>query len=96
MTETGQGILIGTVFVFLACLVIPAFGILAALAASAVFGLALEWLVLRHLYNNRDGSPLTREAFELAVLQSTGIDCKVWLDENVYKKTTLPAAIRLI
>jgi predicted metalloprotease with PDZ domain len=52
--------------------------------------------VLRHLYNNRDGSPLTREAFELAVLQATGIDCTVWLDENVYKKTTLPAAIRLI
>ena len=52
--------------------------------------------VLRHLYNNRDGSPLTRLAFEEAVLQATGIDCKVWLDENVYKKTTLPAAIRLI
>jgi predicted metalloprotease with PDZ domain len=53
-------------------------------------------LVLRHLYENRDGSPLTRLAFETAVLEATGIDCKVWLDEHVYKKTTLPAAIRLI
>jgi hypothetical protein len=52
--------------------------------------------VLRHLYENRDGSPLTRLAFEDAVYQATGVDCKEWLDDNVYKKTTLPAAIRLI
>lgn len=52
--------------------------------------------VMRHLYENRDGSPLTRLAFEKAVLEATGIDCKVWLDDNVYKKSTLPAAIRLI
>jgi predicted metalloprotease with PDZ domain len=52
--------------------------------------------VLRHLYENRDGSPLTRLAFEKAVLEATGIDCSVWLDDHVYKKTTLPAAIRLI
>jgi hypothetical protein len=52
--------------------------------------------VLRHLYENRDGSPLTRLVLEEAVKKTTGIDCKVWLDEHVYKKTTLPAAIRLI
>ncbi|MEN8006082.1 MAG: M1 family aminopeptidase [Candidatus Krumholzibacteriota bacterium] len=52
--------------------------------------------VLRHLYENRDGSPLTRLAFETAVLEATGVDCSVWLDDYVYKKTTLPAAIRLI
>jgi len=52
--------------------------------------------VLRHLYEYRDGTPLTRLSFEAAVLEATGIDCKVWLDENVYRKTTLPAAIRLI
>ena len=40
MTETGQGILIGTVFVFLACLVIPAFGILAALVVLQVVAAA--------------------------------------------------------
>jgi len=53
-------------------------------------------LVLRHLYETRDGSPLTRLTLEKAVFDATGIDCKVWLDEHVYKKTTLPAAIRLI
>ncbi len=43
MTETGQGILIGTVFVFLACLVIPAFGILAALVVLQVVALGIGW-----------------------------------------------------
>ena len=52
--------------------------------------------VLRHLYENRDGTPLTRLTFQAAVQQATGIDCSVWLDDHVYKKTTLPAAIRLI
>ena len=52
--------------------------------------------VLRHLYENRDGTPLTRLKFQDAVQQATGIDCTVWLDDHVYKKTTLPAAIRLI
>lgn len=53
-------------------------------------------LVLRHLYENRDGSTLTRLTFQAAVLEATGIDCSVWLDDYVYKKSTLPAAIRLI
>ncbi len=53
-------------------------------------------LVLRHLFDSRDGSPLTRLAFEAAVYEATGIDCKTWLDNKVYKKTTLPAAVRLI
>ncbi len=52
--------------------------------------------VLRHLYENRDGSPLTRLAFETAVLEVTGLDCSVWLDEHVYTKSHLPTAIRLI
>jgi hypothetical protein len=52
--------------------------------------------VLRHLYENRDGSPLTRLAFETAVLEVAGIDCSVWLDEHVYTKSNLPTAIRLI
>ena len=53
-------------------------------------------LVLRHLYENRDGSPLTRLALEAAILEVTGVDCKAWLDDHVYKKSTLPTAIRLI
>lgn len=53
-------------------------------------------LVLRHLYENRDGSPLTRLAFEAAVLKTTGVDCRPWLDEKVYKKSTLPLTVRLI
>jgi len=53
-------------------------------------------LVLRHLYENRDGTTLTRLTFQAAVLEATGIDCSVWLDDYVYKKSTLPAAIRLI
>ncbi len=53
-------------------------------------------LVLRHLYENRDGTPLTRLSFEAAVHEATGIDCSVWLDDHVYKKSILPAAIRLI
>jgi predicted metalloprotease with PDZ domain len=53
-------------------------------------------LVLRHLYETRDGSPLTRLALEKAVLEATGIDCSVWLDNHVFKKSTLPTAIRLI
>jgi predicted metalloprotease with PDZ domain len=52
--------------------------------------------VLRYLYDNRDGSPLTRSAFELAVKNTTGVDCGEWLDDHVYKKTTLPAVIRVI
>jgi len=43
MTETGRGILIGTLFVFLACLVIPAFGILAALAVLQIVALGFGW-----------------------------------------------------
>jgi uncharacterized protein (DUF58 family) len=43
MTETGRGILIGTIFVFLACLVIPAFGILAALAVLQSVALGFGW-----------------------------------------------------
>ncbi len=53
-------------------------------------------LVLRHLYENRDGSPLTRRALEAAILEVTGVDCSTWLDDHVYKKSTLPTAIRLI
>jgi predicted metalloprotease with PDZ domain len=53
-------------------------------------------LVLRQLYQDRDGTPLTRASFEAAVLKATGIDCSVWLEDHVYKKSTLPAAIRLI
>ncbi len=53
-------------------------------------------LVLRHLYENRDGSPLTRLSLEAAILEVTGVDCSVWLDDHVYKKSTLPTAIRLI
>lgn len=43
MTETGQGVLIGTIFVFLACLVIPAFGILAALLVLQIVALGIGW-----------------------------------------------------
>ena len=53
-------------------------------------------LVLRHLYETRDGSPLTRLALENAILETTGVDCRAWLDSHVYKKTTLPTVIRLI
>lgn len=43
LTETGQGILIGTVFVLLTCLVIPAFGILAGLMVLQAVALGIGW-----------------------------------------------------
>jgi len=52
--------------------------------------------VLRYLYDNRDGTPLTRQSFVAAVQAVTGVDCNQWLNDNVYKKTTLPAVIRVI
>jgi predicted metalloprotease with PDZ domain len=46
--------------------------------------------VLRHLYDHRDGTPLTRASLEEAVHQVTGVDCADWLDAHVYGKTALP------
>jgi uncharacterized protein (DUF58 family) len=43
MTETGRGILWGTILVLLACFMIPAFGILAALIALQGVALGLGW-----------------------------------------------------
>ncbi len=53
-------------------------------------------LVLRHLYEVRDGSPLTRLGLEAAVLEATGVECTEWLEKHVYSKTILPMVERLI
>ena len=53
-------------------------------------------LVLRHLYETRDGEPLTRERLEATVKLVTGVDCGPWLDTYVYGKTTLPPIRRMI
>ena len=52
--------------------------------------------VLRHLYDHRDGSPLTRASLEDAILQVTGVPCGEWLDRHVYGKTALPVPDELI
>ena len=52
--------------------------------------------VLRHLYDHRDGRPLSRASLEAAVHAVTGVDCGRWLDEHVYGKTALPPSDRLI
>ncbi|HPF69633.1 MAG TPA: M1 family aminopeptidase [Candidatus Krumholzibacteria bacterium] len=52
--------------------------------------------VLRHLYEERDGSPLSRAAIETAVRDVTGVDCGWWLDAHVYGKTALPPSEGLI
>jgi predicted metalloprotease with PDZ domain len=52
--------------------------------------------VLRHLYDRRDGRPLSREAIEAAVHEITGVDCGPWLDKHVYGKTALPLPEDLI
>jgi hypothetical protein len=46
--------------------------------------------ILRHLYAQDRGKPLTRQRLEAAVLQATGVDCAPWLDAHVYGKTALP------
>lgn len=43
LTETGRGILIGTIFTFLACLFIPAFGVFAALIVLQAVALGIGW-----------------------------------------------------
>jgi hypothetical protein len=52
--------------------------------------------VLRHLYDARDGTPLSRAAIEDAVHEVTGVDCGWWLDAHVYGKTALPPFDRVI
>lgn len=46
--------------------------------------------ILRRLYAQDRGKPLTRQRLEAAVLESTGVDCSPWLDAHVYGKTALP------
>lgn len=46
--------------------------------------------VLQHLYQHRDGTPLTRGDLVTAVGAVTGADCNEWLDLYVYGKETLP------
>jgi len=52
--------------------------------------------VLRALYENRSRGELTRELLEQAILDATGVDCRVWLETHVYGKTTLPPSGQLI
>ena len=52
--------------------------------------------VLRHLYDSRDGTPLSREILQEAVREVTGVDCSAWLDRYVYGKTALPLPDELI
>ncbi len=46
--------------------------------------------VLRHLYAEGPGQPLTRPRLEAALRSVTGVDCAAWLDTYVYGKTALP------
>lgn len=47
-------------------------------------------MVLRHLYQSRDGSGLTRAKLEEVILTLTNVDCKEWLDTFVYGTRALP------
>lgn len=46
--------------------------------------------VVRRLYREHRGQPLTRERLESAIEASTGVRCGPWLDTYVYGKTALP------
>lgn len=46
--------------------------------------------VLRRLYEEGRGEPLTRARLVAAVEQVTGVDCTAWLDTYVYGRTALP------
>ncbi len=46
--------------------------------------------VMRRLYTEHRGQPLTRLKLEETVAAVTGVRCGVWLDTYVYGKTTLP------
>jgi hypothetical protein len=52
--------------------------------------------VVRTLYRDRDGSPLTRELLEETIRDVTGVDCRIWLDTHVFGKTSLPPSEQLI
>jgi hypothetical protein len=53
-------------------------------------------LVLRHLYQNRDGQGLTRAKLEAAVTAVTGQECGQWLDTFVYGHQALPPVTRYL
>lgn len=46
--------------------------------------------ILRRLYAQDRGQPLTRGRLEAAVMEATGVDCSPWLEAHVYGKTALP------
>ncbi|MBK7672280.1 MAG: hypothetical protein IPJ24_13005 [bacterium] len=46
--------------------------------------------VVRRLYKDRRGQPLTRQGLEETIAAVTGVRCGPWLDTYVYGKTTLP------
>ncbi len=46
--------------------------------------------VLRRLYAEGRGHPLTRPRLQAAIKDVTGVDCTAWLDTYVYGKTALP------
>jgi len=52
--------------------------------------------ILRHLYTQGDGTPLSRASIERAVIAVTGLDCSAWLDEYVYGPTPLPPVDRVL
>jgi hypothetical protein len=52
--------------------------------------------VLRYMYDNRDGSALSRTGLEAAILVVTGIDAGPWLDAFAYGTNILPPLDRLI
>ncbi len=52
--------------------------------------------VLRYMYDNRDGTALSREWIEAAILAVTGVDAGPWLASFAYGTSILPPLDRLI
>jgi len=52
--------------------------------------------VLRHMYDTRDGTALSRQHIEAAILAVTGVDAGPWLDAYAYGTNILPPLDRLI
>ncbi len=52
--------------------------------------------VLRVLYDQHDGEPLSPQSLITVIRQVTGVDCTAWLDQHVYGTAALPPLDRLL
>ncbi len=52
--------------------------------------------VLRYLYDNRDGTPLSRESLQAAIVEVTGVETAAWLDFFAYDTNPVPPLDSLI